>query len=138
MRGTGCCAVRRLEHGEQRCGRHQGQRRGGPLDHRGVLPSDRRAAEKEALRGSHLGGQCSAQSTLLLQGEGRGVLALPRGNHGGLDRSEGGDERGVGGGERGGRNDVVLAGAGRVGKPGGEPRRRARGVASRRGPRPAM
>jgi hypothetical protein len=30
------------------------------------------------------------------------------------------------------------AGAGRVGNPGGEPRRRARGVASRRGPRPAM
>jgi hypothetical protein len=84
----------------------------GLWDHRGggVLTSDRRATEEKTLRGGHLGGQGGAQGTLLLQGEGRGALALPRGSHGGLDRSEGGDERGVGGGERGGRNDAILSG----------------------------
>ena len=64
----------------------------GLRNRRGVLTSDRRAAEEEALRGGHLGGQSGAQGTFVLQGEGRGTLTLPRGSHSGLDRSEGGDE----------------------------------------------
>jgi hypothetical protein len=70
---------------------------------------ERRAAE-EALRGGHLGGQSGAQGTLSLQGEGGGALALPRGHHCGLDRSEGADERGVGVGECGGRDGVAPGG----------------------------
>jgi hypothetical protein len=71
--------------------------------------SECRAAE-EALRGGHLGGQSSAQGTFTLQGEGGSALALPRGRHSGLDRSEGADERGVGGGECGGRDCVTPGG----------------------------
>jgi hypothetical protein len=82
----------------------------GRRNRRGVLMSDRRAAEEEALRGGHLGGQSSAQGTFVLQGEGRDTLTLPRGSHSSLDRSEGGDECGV-----------VLGGC----RYGGKPRRRA-------------
>jgi hypothetical protein len=63
----------------------------------GLRIGECRAAE-EALRGGHLGGQSGAQGTLTLQGEGGSALALPRGRHSGLDRSEGADERGGGGG----------------------------------------
>eukprot|EP00267_Zea_mays_P031563 XP_008663928.2 uncharacterized protein LOC103642430 [Zea mays] len=67
--------------------------------HRG----DRWAAE-ETLRGDHLGGQSGTQGTLTLQGEGGGMLTLPRGHHSRLDRSEGVAECGVGtGGCREGR-----------------------------------
>jgi hypothetical protein len=72
----------------------------------GLRIGECRAAE-EALRGGHLGGQSGAQGTLTLQGEGGSALALPRGRHNGLDRSEGADERGVGGGECGGRDSVT-------------------------------
>jgi hypothetical protein len=61
---------------------------------------DRRMAEDEALSGGHLGGQGGAHDTLLLQGEGHGVLVLLRGSHDVLDRGDGGDQRGVGGGCR--------------------------------------
>ena len=76
---------------------------------RGFRRGGRRAAE-EALRGGHLGGQSGAQGMLSLQSEGGGALALPRGRHNGLDRSEGVDERGVGGGECGGRDGVAPGG----------------------------
>jgi hypothetical protein len=66
---------------------------------RGFHRGDRRATE-EALRGGHLGGQSGTQGTLSLQGEGGGALALPRGHHISLDRSEGVDERGGDVGER--------------------------------------
>jgi hypothetical protein len=69
-----------------------------------------RRASEEALRGGHLGGQSGAQGTLSLQGEGGDTLALPRGRHCGLDRSEGVDERKVGGGECGGCDDGTLGG----------------------------
>jgi hypothetical protein len=82
---------------------------GGLWGHRGFRTGGRWAAE-EARRGGHLGGQSGAQGTLSLQGEGGGALALPRGRHSGLDRSEGADKRGVGGGECGGRDDVALGG----------------------------
>jgi hypothetical protein len=75
----------------------------------GLRIGECRAAE-EALRGGHLGGQCGAQGTLTLQGEGGSALAFPRGRHGGLDRSEGADERGVDGGECGGRDSVTPGG----------------------------
>jgi hypothetical protein len=73
---------------------------------RGFHRGDRWAAE-ETLRGGHLGSESGAQGTLTLQGEGGGALALPRGRHCGLARSEGADERGVGGGECGGRDGVA-------------------------------
>jgi hypothetical protein len=68
---------------------------------RGFHRGDRRATE-EALRGGHLGGQSGTQGTLSLQGEGGGALALPRGCHSGLDRSESVNERG-GGRSKGGK-----------------------------------
>jgi hypothetical protein len=74
--------------------------------HRGFRMGEWRAAE-EALCGGHLGSESGAQGTLTLQGEGGGALALPRGRHCGLDRSEGADERGVDGGECGGRDGVA-------------------------------
>jgi hypothetical protein len=83
---------------------------------RGFHRGGRRATE-EALRGSHLGGQGGTQGTLALQGEGGGALALPRGRHCGLDRSEGTDERGVGGGECRGRDGVAPGWGGEGGKP---------------------
>jgi hypothetical protein len=49
---------------------------------------DRRMVEDEALRGSHLGGQSSAHGMLLLQGEGRGMLAVPGGSHNSLDHGD--------------------------------------------------
>jgi hypothetical protein len=67
---------------------------------------DRRMAESEALCSGHLGGQGGADGTLLLQGEGRGALALLRGSHDGLDGGDGGDQRGVGGGRRGSPSGV--------------------------------
>jgi hypothetical protein len=70
---------------------------------RGFRRGGRRATEK-ALRGGHLGGQSGAQGTLSLQGEGGGALALPRGRHCGLDRSEGV------GGECGGRDGGAPGG----------------------------
>jgi hypothetical protein len=87
---------------------------------RGFHRGDRRATE-EALRGGHLGGQSGTQGTLSLQGEGGGTLALPRGRHCSLDRSEGADERGVGGGEYGGRDGVAPG----WGSEGGKTRRGA-------------
>jgi hypothetical protein len=66
---------------------------------RGFHRGDRRATE-EALRGGHLGGQSGTQGMLSLQGERGGALALLRGRHSGLDRSEGVDERGGSVGER--------------------------------------
>eukprot|EP00267_Zea_mays_P053402 XP_020406523.1 uncharacterized protein LOC109945124 [Zea mays] len=87
---------------------------------RGFHRGDRRATE-EALRGGHLGGQSGTQGTLSLQGEGGGALALPRGRHCGLDRSEGADERGVGGGEYEGRDGVASG----WGSEGGKTRRGA-------------
>jgi hypothetical protein len=88
--------------------------------HRGFRTGERRVAE-EALCGGHLGGQSGAQGTLTLQGEGGGALALPRGRHCGLDRSEGADERGVGDGECGGRDGVAPG----WGSEGGKARRGA-------------
>jgi hypothetical protein len=95
---------------------------------RGFHRGDRRATE-EALRGGQLGGQSGTQGTLSLQGEGGGALALPRGRHDGLDRSEGVDERGVGGGggrrarrrgsrwvKRGWESPAGIRGAGSAGK----------------------
>jgi hypothetical protein len=55
------------------------------VESRGGLGCERRMTEDEALRGGHLGGQSSAHGMLVLQGEGRGALALLRGSHDGLD-----------------------------------------------------
>jgi hypothetical protein len=76
---------------------------------RGFHRGDRRATE-EALRSGHLGGQSGTQSTLSLQSEGGGALALPRGRHSGLDLREGVDERGGDGGKCGGRDGVAPGG----------------------------
>jgi hypothetical protein len=73
-----------------------GSERESPMD-------DRRRAEDEALHDVHLGGQSGAHGSLMLQGEGRGALALLRG---GLDGGDGGDQRGVGGGRRGSPSGV--------------------------------
>jgi hypothetical protein len=59
------------------------------------------------LRGGHLVSYDNAHGTLLLQGEGRGVLALLRDCHDDLDGGDGGDQCGVSGGRRGIPSDVA-------------------------------
>jgi hypothetical protein len=83
---------------------------GGLTCERRNLMIDRRMAKDEVLRGGHLGGQGYAHGMLMLQGEGRGVLALLRGSHDGLDGGDSSDQRGVGGGRHGGHDDVGPGG----------------------------
>jgi hypothetical protein len=64
------------------------------------------ATEEKKLGIGQLSGQCLAHGTLLLPGEGSGVLSLLRGGHSSLDGSNGGCQRGVGSGCQGSPSDV--------------------------------
>jgi hypothetical protein len=75
--------------------------------------SDRRASEEQALCGGHLSGQGDAHGTLLLQGQGRGMLARLGGGDSRLDGGDGRDEHGgCGRGSRRRRGDVGPCGVG--------------------------